>query len=289
MSKQAIPSRRIAGFGLIELMIAMVLGLLVLGAAFAVFQSNQRTYGANEGLNRMQESARVAYEMMSRDIRATGSSACSNEALVMGTDDTSMDFREPIGDDGTGLTLTSADDLSYRVSNATASSVTLTEDNPVASDIFKADDIVMVCNAAMTGFVEVASTAGRVVTFKTSLEFDPSDTTNAAAGSISIARMRSSRWYVGANPRGGSSLFVSRFGGAGEEVADGVQSLAMTFHQTSGANPDVYGPAPTPASADWAYVNAVRMTLQLNSQQQIDNAALTRNAATVIGIRSRTP
>ena len=31
------------GFGLIELMIAMVLGLLVLGAAIAVFQSNQRT------------------------------------------------------------------------------------------------------------------------------------------------------------------------------------------------------------------------------------------------------
>ncbi|GAB3305937.1 PilW family protein [Luteimonas notoginsengisoli] len=285
MSTQAIPSRRMAGFGLIELMIAMVLGLLVLGAAFAVFQSNQRTYGANEGLNRMQESARVAYEMMSRDIRATGSSACSNEARVMGTDQTSLDFRQPIGGDATTLTLTSADDLSYRVSNATASSVTLTEDNPVASDIFKADDIVMVCNAAMTGFVEVASTAGRVVTFKTSLEFDPSDTTNAAAGSISIARMRSSRWYVAPNPRGGSSLFVSRFNGAGEEVAEGVQGLAMMFHQTSGGTPEAYQATPT----DWAYVNAVRMTLQLNSQQQIDNAALTRNAATVIGIRSRTP
>jgi type IV pilus assembly protein PilW len=285
MKKSNIPTRRVAGFGLIELMIAMVLGLLVLGAAFAVFQSNQRTYGANEGLSRIQESARVAYEMMSRDIRATGGSACSNEALVMGTDDTSMAFRAPIGGDASALTLTSADDVSYRVSAATASSVTLTEDSPVASDIFKADDIVMVCNAAMTGFVEVASTSGKVVTFKTSLEFDPSDTRNAAAGSISIARMRSSSWFVGANPRGGSSLFVSRFGGAGEEVAEGVQSLAMTFHQTSGGNPDVYVAAPS----DWAYVNAVRMTLQLNGQQQIDDATLTRNAATVIGIRSRTP
>jgi type IV pilus assembly protein PilW len=59
----------------------------------------------------------------------------------------------------------------------------------------------------------------------------------------------------------------------------------MTFHQTSGGNPDVYVAAPS----DWAYVNAVRMTLQLNGQQQIDDATLTRNAATVIGIRSRTP
>ena len=36
-----------AGFGLIELMISMVLGLLVLGAAIAVFQSNQRSFNAN--------------------------------------------------------------------------------------------------------------------------------------------------------------------------------------------------------------------------------------------------
>jgi type IV pilus assembly protein PilW len=286
MNKHDIQTRRMAGFGLIELMIAMVLGLLVLGAAFAVFQSNQRTYGANEELNRIQESARVAYEMMSRDIRATGSSACSNEALVMGTDDTSNAFRAPIDGDADDLTLTSADDLSYRVLTATASSVTLTEDSPVASDIFKEGDIVMVCNAAMTGFVKVASTTDQVVTFETPLEFNPSDTVNAAVGSISIARMRSTKWYVGANARGGNSLFVSRFGGAGEEVAEGVQDLAMTFHQTSS---DAYVAPPSAWGAgDWASVDAVRMTMQLNGQQQIDDETLTRNAATVIGIRSRT-
>ena len=57
-------TRSPAGFGLIELMISMVLGLLVLGAAVAVFQSNQRTFSVNEGQNRIQEGARAAYEMM---------------------------------------------------------------------------------------------------------------------------------------------------------------------------------------------------------------------------------
>ena len=38
---------RQSGFGLIELMVAMVMGLLVLGAAIAVFHSNQRTIKAN--------------------------------------------------------------------------------------------------------------------------------------------------------------------------------------------------------------------------------------------------
>ena len=78
------------GFGLIELMISMVLGLLVLGAAIAVFQSNQRTFDANEGTNRIQEGARVAYELMSKDIRAAGGAACSNLAMshVSGTTST---------------------------------------------------------------------------------------------------------------------------------------------------------------------------------------------------------
>ena len=69
-----------AGFSLIELMISMVLGLLVLGAAIAVFQSNQSTFNANEGQNRIQEGARAAYEMISRDIRAAGGTACSKQA-----------------------------------------------------------------------------------------------------------------------------------------------------------------------------------------------------------------
>ena len=76
-------SKRMSGMSLIELMVAMVLGLVVLGAAFAVFMSNQATFRVNEDVNRMQENARVAFEMISRDIRAASGSACSN-ASVMG-------------------------------------------------------------------------------------------------------------------------------------------------------------------------------------------------------------
>ena len=275
--------KEMSGFSLIEMMIAMVLGLIVLGAAIAVFQSNQRTYSANEGLNRIQENARVAYEMLSRDIRSIGSSACSNEALVLGTDATSLKFRAPLSGTASELTVTSADDLSYRVKAATSSSVTLAEATPAASDIFKANDIVMVCNAAMTGFVTVASTSGQTVNFTSSLEFDPTDTTNAATGSIAIARMRSTRWYVANNSRGGTSLFVQRFGAAGEEVADGVQSMALTYHQAAGGNPATYVASPS----DFNYVDAVRMVLQLKGTD-IDNRPLTRTASTTISVRSRT-
>ncbi|HQX92961.1 MAG TPA: prepilin-type N-terminal cleavage/methylation domain-containing protein, partial [Thermomonas sp.] len=97
MSQESIPMQgRAQGFTLIELMIAMVLGLLVLGAALAVFQSNQKTFSANEGQNRVQENARIAYEMLSKDVRSVRSSACSSEAMVLGSDSNSAAFRAPL-------------------------------------------------------------------------------------------------------------------------------------------------------------------------------------------------
>lgn len=72
--------RRQTGVSLIELMIAMVLGLLVVAGASAVFLSNKRTYGTSETLNRVQENTRTSFEMMSRDLREAGGNPCSVRA-----------------------------------------------------------------------------------------------------------------------------------------------------------------------------------------------------------------
>jgi type IV pilus assembly protein PilW len=76
-------SRRQRGFSLIELMIAMLLGLLVVGAAGAVFLSNKRVYGTSETLGRIQENQRAAFEIMSRDLREAGGNPCSNSSVVV--------------------------------------------------------------------------------------------------------------------------------------------------------------------------------------------------------------
>lgn len=72
-----------AGFSLIELMIALLLGLLVTAAAGGVFISNKRVYNATETLGRIQENTRVAFEMMSRDIREAGGNPCSATAIIV--------------------------------------------------------------------------------------------------------------------------------------------------------------------------------------------------------------
>jgi type IV pilus assembly protein PilW len=68
--------RRQRGFSLVELMVALVLGLLVIGGVGGVFLSQRELYRQNENLARMQESARYAFEVMARSLREAGGNLC---------------------------------------------------------------------------------------------------------------------------------------------------------------------------------------------------------------------
>lgn len=72
-----------SGLSLVELMIAMLIGLLVVVAAGGVFLANKRVYASTETLNRIQEGTRAAFELMSRDIREAGGNPCSASAVVV--------------------------------------------------------------------------------------------------------------------------------------------------------------------------------------------------------------
>lgn len=74
----ARPRTGSAGFSLIELMVAMLLGFLVVAAAGGVFLSNKRVYASSETIGRIQENTRVAFELMSRDVREAGGNPCGS-------------------------------------------------------------------------------------------------------------------------------------------------------------------------------------------------------------------
>ncbi|MCM3562063.1 prepilin-type N-terminal cleavage/methylation domain-containing protein [Hydrogenophaga intermedia] len=76
--RPAVPRtpRHQAGFSLVELMIALVLGLILIIGAASVYVTNQQAARTNEGLARLQESGRIAFELMSREMRQAGGNAC---------------------------------------------------------------------------------------------------------------------------------------------------------------------------------------------------------------------
>ncbi|MDH5835547.1 PilW family protein [Luteimonas kalidii] len=274
-----------AGFGLTELMIAMVLGLIVIGAAFAIFQTSQTTFRSNEGLSRIQETARAAFELISRDVRAAGGSACSNFSAVEGADARTIQFRDnAVSGTTDSLRVVSGDDTAYRVVGSTAGSVTLhADDVDAASDVFAVNDFLILCNARKTHVVRATGVTGHTVTFAALPGgYVPTADIYAPPAAVVLARYRDVNWFVAGHgrPGGGSSLFVSRNGGDPEEVAEGVEGIAFSYLETG---EDDYVDTP----ADWRQVVAVRVTMTLVGAD-VDGNQLRRTASNVVSMRGRT-
>lgn len=70
------------GLALVELMIAMALGLVLIGAATGIMMSNTQTFKASKNTSQVQDSARLAFELMARDIRQAGSIPCGSDIPV---------------------------------------------------------------------------------------------------------------------------------------------------------------------------------------------------------------
>lgn len=73
---------RLAGFTIVELMVAMVLGLILLGVVVSAYISSGQATRLNQNLTGMHEDVRVAMELLARDIREAGSIACGNNLPV---------------------------------------------------------------------------------------------------------------------------------------------------------------------------------------------------------------
>jgi type IV pilus assembly protein PilW len=70
------------GFSLVELMIALALGLFLTGVAVNVVVNSRQIFRTTENLSRMQENARSAFELMARDIRSAGGNPCGTPMVV---------------------------------------------------------------------------------------------------------------------------------------------------------------------------------------------------------------
>jgi len=63
---------RARGFSLVELLIAMAVGLVVLGAMYSVFTIQNKTFGNQENFVEMQQSVRAGMDMMAREVGMAG-------------------------------------------------------------------------------------------------------------------------------------------------------------------------------------------------------------------------
>lgn len=83
-------SKHQLGMTLIEIMIALLIGLFLLTGLYQIFISSKQSYRLSDGQSRLQENARYALELLSHDIRLAGYLGCSSVSttnpIVIGND-----------------------------------------------------------------------------------------------------------------------------------------------------------------------------------------------------------
>lgn len=97
------PNRQ-RGFTIIELMVALVINLLVIGGVLQLLSSSLRVFGVQEANSKIQDNARFTLEILKRDIRMAGNWHCSpglsNHVSPLSPDYADFDRANLVGTEG---------------------------------------------------------------------------------------------------------------------------------------------------------------------------------------------
>ena len=311
------------GFSLVELMIAMVLGLLVLGGVIGVFIANQATSRANMALSELQNTARLSFQLMSQDIRNAGFSGCNNSMQVANTiaiagvrpawanwsngSGISGELAPPpinglAPTSGTqSLRLMFAAGNSNTISNYDGSMFTLNADSVVP-----AGSVAVACDENMASIFQVTTAVGNQVThdatglnadanldFVPELEWapgaaDPRSFTNNAM----LMRFESIAWFVAPSRDDDrvNSLYRASLVGdrqVNEEVLFGVADLQLSY--LNGDTLTFNSANEVAATNTWGRIIAVNVTVRLDDavMQGLEVPESVRNISFLVALRNR--
>jgi type IV pilus assembly protein PilW len=249
------------GFSLVELMIAMTLGLVTIGAVGWVYLGTSQTYRSQDALARLQEGARYAFEVIGNDVRMTGANACysSSQANVINGFDTRWYtnlFDMPLSaeefDGGSGSDTEFSDALrvvradvsrEYIVNSHTAPTFTLT-----SSHDLEAGALMVATDCNNVAMFQASAAAGTQVSHGTA--GSPGNSiSNLGSGGSAISmpqgsrlyRVSASSYFIDTNPAGEPALYRSRPVGVNatptaEELVEGVEDLQVAFAVDSDNN-----------------------------------------------------
>lgn len=342
-------AKRELGLSLIELMVAMVLGLVIMGAVAGVMLSNSQGFRTTKALTQIQDSVRVGYELMARDIRQAGNMPCGNDIKVVNILKTAQNPNNPWQYEwGAGILGFAANDALSGVSNRVAGTEALVLTSGDAGDLYMAEynvdnnsanftvgngsggdhglrdgDILLVCNEKQATIFQMSNGQGNdadKIVVNTGNNQDPGNCTKGLGEIILddndqcnvngnrgpydrntvISKMASVAWYIGDNGRnteGGRSLYMARLapnssGNAAlneVEIASGVVDMELLYRKQ-----DTSGFVGAASVTDWGAINAVQISLKLDSQERnvsIDSSnnsgRISRELTSIVAIRNR--
>ncbi|MDT8363984.1 MAG: PilW family protein [Nitrosomonas sp.] len=301
-AKTAYP-RQQQGLTLVEIMVALTIGMVLLGGVITILVSSQQTYRVNEALARIQENARFAFQLLSRDIRMAGYMGCVGEGTVPvntlnNATDYLWNFGQPIqGYEATAsgwmpaplpteitsplggrdiLILRGVDGPDTPVISHPAGGV----DGPGSADLkvtvdsgLQDNDIVLVTDclaAAIFQITNINTSAGQDNVVHNTGTGAPGNATKNLGQSFKdgeVVRISTRSYYVRTNSGGNAALYWKRGNAAAEELVEGVENMQIDYGVDTDGNraADVYQTADL--VVDWENVVSVRINLLMQSTE----------------------
>ncbi len=293
------------GLTLVELMVAIVMGLVLLAGVATVFVANKQTYRVQDALARVQENARFAMTFLSRDIRSAGYLGCGTQRTrvkntlndpeaflwsfgdaVMGydaTSDTATTWNPGVPPEVSSLTpppVAGSDILVVRSMGGCGDRVTA--HNQPSADLkltpkacLKDGDIVMVTDCTDAAIFQVTNiTIGsdkksNVVHNTGVSKYPPGNATKDLGKKWTggdVVQVSTNIYYVAEVPgRGVRALYRVSNGRTPEELVEGVENMQLWFGEGSGSDLVAENYRPAGAVANWADVRSVELNLLMQS------------------------
>lgn len=297
---QPLPIRQSDGFGLIELMIAMTIGLILLGGIGYVFMGSKQTFRTQDDFSRIQESVRYALETVGVDVRMAGYAGCVNLAAINTASPISVGViaNNPpavgIGDAlrgyvGAAWAAPGAAPANWvagtgvlHIIRASEAGVTLTGNlTPTNANVqitgnpynFVAGEPLLVSNCETADLFRATTVSGGgTVTIAHSNTMNTANfTVNQYQNGAEIFRVVSTTYFIATNLAGNPALYRRPEGGIAEELVENVEDLVMRFGVDDGsnggtANDFIVDSYVAPGGvADWRQVVTARVSMVFRS------------------------
>lgn len=262
------------GLSLVELMVALTIGLIILAAVSSLFVSSKQTYTTQDHLARLQENARFAMQFLIKDLRLGGYVGCLDEvdANSLGTTlnggfTFTTNALVPIEgvENATGTWKPSGTARPATMKAGTDAFVVRLADPGVAANVapgmlngsanldvdnatpFKTGDIIVVSDCAGADITQITDITGNTLQHATSGQIPGNSTLDlgkAYEPPARVFKINSRQYFVQNNPSGIPALYRQDGGTAAVELVEGVEDMQVLYGEYT-ANP------PDPKKSKW--------------------------------------
>lgn len=312
---------RQAGLSLIELMVAMVIGLILIAGVIEIYVNSKQTYRDQDALSRLQENGRYALGILTTNVRPAGFSGCGDiesvtpTIIALGTVPSSFaadsavtgsEYKtstwDPALPGALGANVLANTDI-LTVSRAGDCGATLTG-NLAADNAnikvnsnntcgFSQNDVVMISDCVDAEIFKITSNPSTNGPDQTLTHGNSTNITNKLSKlyqqDAEVLTFNSETYFVRNGTGGIPSLWVldntqATGGNNPLELVEGVENMQVEYALDAGSDgvPDSYAAADV-AKANWDKVVAVRIRLLLRTIENVNAPAYSFNGVNYTG------